>query len=136
MLIGTLLVFPFITLGSYLSWNDYIISIAKAAACKLGFLFRIFYTFTQLLILPYIQGSNSPLSRIWLISLERSLQVLSCSIDAIQWRAITLIEDSTYRRTVSTLYFSHRYQGVCSDEIKSIVPPKTSFAWNTIFSNI
>ena len=42
-----------VTLGSDLSWNDHIISVAKAAACKLGFLFRTkrFFTSAQLLTL-------------------------------------------------------------------------------------
>ena len=42
-----------VTLGSNLSWNDHTILVAKAAACKLVFLFRTkrFFTPTQLLTL-------------------------------------------------------------------------------------
>ena len=42
-----------------------------------------------------------------------------------------------HRRSVSALSLFHRYyHGYCSDEIKSIIPPKASFARNTRFSKI
>ena len=62
-----------VTFGSDLSWNDHIISVAKAAACKLGLSFSDPHSTAYL-----IQGSNSPLSRILLAFVERSLQVFSC----------------------------------------------------------
>ena len=62
-------------------------------------------------------------------------------MDAIQRRAIRRIGDPTltdtldslaHRRSVSAL--SLFYRCFCSDEIKSILPPKASFARNTRFS--
>ena len=59
-----------VTLGSEgadLSWNDHIISVAKAVACKLGFLFRTkrFFTPTQLLTrYLYTRLESAPVSNI------------------------------------------------------------------------
>ena len=59
------------------------------------------------------------------------------TLDAIQRRAIRLIGDPAltdtldslvHRRSVSALSLFYRYyHGFCSDEIKSIIPPKASF---------
>ena len=67
-------------------------------------------------------------------------------LDAIQRRAIRLIGDPAvtdsldslaHRRSVSVLSLFYRYyHGFCSDEIKSIILPKASFARNTRFSKI
>ena len=82
-----------ITLGSDLSLNDHISTTAKAAACKLGHLFRSrrYFTPSQLLTLYMAQirpslEHGSHLSR-W--ASKHSLATL----DAIQKRAIKLIGD-------------------------------------------
>ena len=68
------------------------------------------------------------------------------TLNAIQRRAIRLIGDPTltntfnslsHRRSISALSLFYRYyHGFCSDEIKSIIPPKASFARNTRLSKI
>ena len=135
-----------VTLDSDLSWNDHIISVAKAAACKLGFLFRTkrFFTPTQLLTLykAQIRPCREYCSHLWRAASKHSLNTL----DAILRRAIRLIGDPAltdifdslaHRRFVSVLSLFYRYyHGFCSDEIKSIIPPKASFARNTRFSKI
>ena len=67
------------------------------------------------------------------------------TLDAIQKRAIKLIGDPAltnsldslgHRRTISALSLYYRYyHGVCSVELKSIIPPKALFTRNTRFSN-
>ena len=84
------------------------------------------------------QPSNSHL---WGGASKKSLATL----DAIQKRAIKLIGDLTltnsldflaHRRTISALFLYYRYyHGVCSIELKSIIPPKALFTRNTQFSN-
>ena len=101
-----------VTLGSDLSWNGHISTTAKAAARKLGLLFRSrrYYTPSQLLTLYKAQirpclKYGSPL---WRGASKHSLATL----DAIQNRAIKLIGDPTltnsldslaHRRTISAL---------------------------------
>ena len=47
------------------------------------------------------------------------------------------LDSLALRRSVSALSFFYRYyHGLCCDEIKSIIPPKASFARNTRFSKI
>ena len=135
-----------VTLGSDLSWNDHIISVAKAAGCKLGFLFRTkrFFTPTQLLTLykAQIRPRLEYCCSLWRGASKHSLNTL----DAIQRRAIRLIggpaltdthHSLAHRRSVSALSLFYRYyHGFCFDEIKSIIPPKASFARNTRFSKI
>ena len=67
------------------------------------------------------------------------------TLDAIQKRAIKLIEDPAltisldslaHHRTISALSLYYRYyHGVCSVELKSIIPPKAVFTRNRRFSN-
>ena len=118
----------------------------KAAACKLGFLFRTkrFFTPTQLLTLhkAQIRPCLEYCSHLWRRASKHSLNTL----DAIQRRAIRLIRDPAltdtldslaHHRSVSALSLFYRYyHGFCSDEIKSIIPPKASSARNTRFFNI
>ena len=80
-------------------------------------------------------------SHLWSGASKHSLATL----DAIQKRAIKLIGDTTitnsldslaHRRTISALSRYHRYHhGVCSVELKSIIPPKAVFTRNTRFLN-
>ena len=122
-----------VTLGSDLSWNDHILTIAKAAACKLGLLFRSrrYFTPSSLLTLykAQIRLCLEYGSHLWRGASKHSLATL----DAIQKRAIKLIGDSAltnsldslaHRRTISGLSLYYRYyHGVCSVEPKSIIPP-------------
>ena len=90
--------------------------------------------------LPYT-SSNSSLSRIWLASVEGSLQAWLATLNAIQTNrrcSITSTLDSlVHRRAVSTISVFYRYYyGVCSDQIKSTIPAKASYERNTRFSNI
>ena len=65
------------------------------------------------------------------------------TLDAIQKRAIKLIGDPAltnsldslaHRTTISALSLYYRYyHGVCSVELKSIIPPKAHFTRNTVF---
>ena len=80
-------------------------------------------------------------SHLWRGASKHSLATL----DAIQKRAIKLIGDPTltnsldslaHRRTISALALYYRYyHGVCSVELKSIIPLKALFTRNTRFSN-
>ena len=63
------------------------------------------------------------------------------SLDTIQKRAIRLIDDSAltdslgHRRNVSALSLYKRYyHGRCSDEFKSVIPPKACFVRSTRFA--
>ena len=134
-----------VTLGSDLSWNDHISTTAKAAARKLGLLFRSrrCYTPSQLLMLykAQIRPCLEYGSHLWRGASKHSLATL----DAIQKRAIKLIgepaltnslDSLAHRRTVSALSLYYRYyHGVCSVELKSIIPPNALFTRNTRFSN-
>ena len=92
-----------VILGSDLIWNDHITSLAKAAACKLDFLFRTrrFFTPTQLLTLykaqfrPCLEYG----SHLWRGAFKHSLAML----DAIQKRALTLIGDPALTDALNSL---------------------------------
>ena len=115
------------------------------AAFKLGLLFRFrrYFTPRQLHILykAQIRPCLEYVSHMWRGASKYSLAPL----DAIQKRAIKLIGDPTltnsldslaHRRTTSTLSLYYRYyRGVCSVELKSIIPSKAVFTRNTRFSN-
>ena len=126
-----------VTLGSDLSWNDHISTIAKAAARKLGLDAVILPVNFLYCISPCLEYG----SHLWRGSSKHSLATL----DAIQKRAIKLIGDPAltnsldslaHRRTVSALSLYYRYyHGVCSVELKSIIPPNALFTRNTRFSN-
>ena len=134
-----------VTLGSDLSWNDHISTTAKAAAHKLGLLFRSrrHYTSSQLLTLymAQIRPCLEYGSHLWRGASKHSLATL----DAIQKQAIKLIADLAltnsldslaHRRTISALSLYYRYyHGVYSLELKSIISPKAVFTRNMRFSN-
>ena len=67
-----------VTLGSHLSWNDHITTTAKAAACKLGLLFRSIRYFapSQLLILHHIRLKFVSVSNMALICGEGPPSIL------------------------------------------------------------
>ena len=134
-----------VTLGSDLSWNDHISTTAKAAARKLGLLFRsrCYFAPSSLLTLykTQIRHCLEYGSHLWRGASKHSLATL----DAIQKLAIKLIGDPAltnsldslaHRRTISALSLYYRYyHGFCSVELKSIIPPKALFTRNTQFSN-
>ena len=134
-----------VTLGSDLSWNDHISTTVKVAARKLGLLFksRRYYTPSQLLTLykAQIRPCLEYGSHLWRGASKYSVATLG----AIQKRAIKLIGDPAltnsldslaHRRTTFVLSLYQRYYpGVCSVELKSIIPPKALFTRNTQFSN-
>ena len=82
-----------VTLGSDLSWNDHFTTTAKAAACKLGLLFRSRRYFTPSSLLRLYKAQIRPCleygSHLWRGASKHSLATL----DAIQKRAIKLIGD-------------------------------------------
>ena len=123
-----------VTLGSALSWNDHITTTAKAAACKLGLLFRSRRYFTPSSLLTLYKAQIRPCleyaSHLWRGPSKHSLATL----DAIQKRAIKLIGDPAltnsldslaHRRTISALSLYYRYyHGVCSVERNQLPPLK------------
>ena len=101
-----------IALGSDLSWNDHITSVAKPAACKLGFLFRTKRFFTPTLLPTLYPAQIRPCleycAHLWRGASKHSLTTL----DVIQRRAIRLIGDPAltdsldsiaHRKTISAL---------------------------------
>ena len=89
----------------------------------------------------YIRPCLKYVSHLWRGASKYSLVIL----DTIQKRAIRLIDDSsltdsldslTHRRNVSALSLYYRfYHGMCSDELKSIIPPEACFARSTRFAD-
>ena len=76
-----------VTLGSDLSWNDYFISVAKAAACKHGFLFRTKRFFTPTQLLPLYKAPIRPCleycSHLWRGASKHSFNTyLGCNPEA------------------------------------------------------
>ena len=132
-----------VTLGSDLSWNDHISTTAKAAACKLGLVFRARRYFNPSSLLTLYKAQILPCieydSHLRGVASKHSLATL----DEIQKRAIKLIGDPTltnshdslaHQRTNSALSLYYRYYHVvCSVEKKSIIPPKALFTKNTRF---
>ena len=118
--------------ASDLSRNEHIFSVAKSAARKIGFLFRSnrFFTPLHLLTLNKAHTTIRPCleygSHLW----RGASKYFLATMDAIQNRAVRLIDDSslTYsldsladRRNVSALFLFYRYyHGRCSDELKSV----------------
>ena len=47
-----------------------------------------------------------------------------------------MVKSSEWPHQNVSIYFYRHYHGVCFDEIKSTIPPKASFARNTLFSKI
>ena len=122
-----------VTLGSDHSWSDPISTTAKAAARKLGLLFRSRRYFTPSQLLTLYKAQIRPCleygSHLWRGASKHSLATL----DAIQKRSIKLIGDPAltntldslaHHRAISALSLYYRYyHGVCSVNLKSIIPP-------------
>lgn len=130
-----------VTISSDLSWNNHISSIAKSAARKLGFLFRSRQYFSPQQLLTLYKAQIRPCleygCHLWRGASQHALS----SLDAIQKRAVRLIDDESltaslqsldHRRRVSALTLFYRYyHGRCSAELKSIIPPKATFVRGT-----
>ena len=101
--------------------------------------------FTPLHLLALYKAQIRPCleygSHLWSGASKYSLATL----DTIQKRAIRLIYDSAltdsldslaHRRNISALSLYYRYyHGGCSDELKSVIPPKACFARSRRFAN-
>ena len=121
-----------ISLSSNLTWKPHIISIAKHASQKLGFLSRArgYFSPSQLLTLykSQIRPSLEYCSHVWGGTPKSSLNLL----DRVQSKAIRLISNPnltnslqslSHRRLVADLSIFYRYfHGHCSQEIKNIIP--------------
>ena len=116
-----------------LEWRRHITSIAAAAAKKLGFLYRAKRYFSSdnlyTLYVSQIRPGLEYCSHIWGAASPTTLGIL----DSIQRRAFRLIDDPvaanrlpslSHRRTVGDLSLFYRYfNGFCSEELSTIVPP-------------
>ena len=134
-----------VSVASDLSWNEHICSVTKSEARKIGFLFRSKRFFTPLnlstLYKAQIRACREYGLHLWRRAPKHSLATL----DAIQKRAVRLIENSTltdsldslaHRRNVSALSLFYRYyHSRWSDELKSVIHSKACFASSTRFSD-
>ena len=121
-----------ISVSSNLTWKPHIISIAKHASQKLGFLSRArsYFSPSQLLTIykSQIRPSLEYCSHVWGGAPKSSLHFL----DRVQSKAIRLINNPnltnslqslSHRRLVADLSIFYRYfHGHCSQEIKNIIP--------------
>ena len=121
-----------ISVSSNLTWKPHIISIAKHASQKLGFLSRArsYFSPSQLLTIykSQIRPSLEYCSHVWGGAPKSSLHLL----DRVQSKAIRLINNPnltnslqslSHRRLVADLSIFYRYfHGHCSQEIKNIIP--------------
>ena len=134
-----------VSVASDLSWNEHISSVAKSATRKIGFLFRSKRFFTPLHLLTLYNAQIRPCleygSHLW----RRASKYSLANLDTIQKRAVRLIDDYAltdsldslaHRRNVSALSIFYRYyHGLCSDELKSVIPPKACFAHSMRFAD-
>ena len=119
-----------ISVSSNLTWKPHIISIAKHASQKLGFLSRARGYFSPQLLTIYksqIRPSLEYCSNVWGGAPKSSLNLL----DRVQSKAIRLINNpnlinslqSFSHRLVADLSIFYRYfHRHCSQEIKNIIP--------------
>ena len=116
-----------------MNWHQHVTDIAKAASQKLSFLFRDRQYFSSSNLFTLYKAQIRPCleycSHIWGAAPPTTLKIL----DSIQRRSIRLINDPTltatlpilaHRLAVGDLSLFYRYfNGRCSEELKSIVPP-------------
>ena len=121
-----------VTITNNHNWHSHVSSIAKSAACKLGFLFRSKNYFSAENLLTLYKSQIRPCleycSNVWGAAPKTTLAML----DSIQRRAIRLIGNENLtaslpplqlRRDVGDLALFYRYfNGRCSDEIAGIIP--------------
>ncbi|CAH2012486.1 unnamed protein product [Acanthoscelides obtectus] len=117
-----------------LIWHEHISSIAAAAGKKQGYLFRAKKYFSPHDLLTLYKAQIKPsleyCSHIWGAAAPTTLSML----DAVQRRAVRLIDDSSltdslgtlsHRRAVGDLALFYRYtNGLCSSELSSMMPPR------------
>lgn len=122
-------------------WADHVFGVAKDASKCLGFLKRCkkYFTPSDLLIIytTYIRPRMEYNSHIWAGAPKSSLELL----DRIQKRAKVLIGDNSitstlapleHRRNVGCVTLFYRYfNGMCSSEIRELVPNIKIFARST-----
>lgn len=128
-------------LSHSLIWHDHIESIAKKAACRLGFLRRSKQYFSSsnlsLIYKAFIRPILEYNSHIWAGASASSKNI----IDSIQRRAFRIIHDESiinsyqtleHRRSVAVLSLFYRYfHGDCSTEIFNIIPNLATFNYST-----
>jgi hypothetical protein len=130
-----------LTISNNLDWKPHIANISRAAACKLGFLFRARRYFTPLQLLTLYKSQVRPLldycSHVWGGAPSSHLFTL----DRLQAKALRLVDDPQltsslhslhHRRCVSSLSLFYRYYfSHCSLELSSIIPLPKSYSRNT-----
>lgn len=126
-----------ITLGSDLIWQDHILSSAKKAACRLGFLRRSKKYFNSENIILMYKSFIRPIleynSHIW-AGAPSSSKII---VDRIQTRAFRIVSNDSlcttvdsleHRRNVGALGLFYRYFNKdCSSELCNIIPAVATF---------
>ena len=104
-----------VSVASDLPWNEHISSVAKSAARKIGFLFRSrrFLTSRELLTLYKAQ------IRPCLIFRSQLWREASKHFSCYPWCNSEKIDDQTHTDSL----FYRFYHGMCSGELKSVIPP-------------
>ena len=126
-----------------LKWNEYIREVAKVAGKMVGSLFRSRKYLTPASMLYLYKSQIRPLMEycchIWGGAAQTSL---SC-LDRVQRRLRYLVGDElfstlpplSHRRDVASLSLFYRYyNGKCSKELHSLIPPKKEFGRETRLS--
>ena len=127
-----------------LKWNSYILSVAKEAGKMVGSFFRTRKYLTPAAILYLYKSQIRPrmeyCCHIWSGASKTSLS----SLDKVQRRLRRLIGDDlfstlqplSHRRNVASLSLFYRYyNGKCSEELRSMVPPCKTFGRSTRYSS-
>ena len=133
-----------LTLSSNLSWNEYIKSIAKQAAKKVGSLFRARSYLSRETILYLYKSLIRPCMEycchVWAGASSDALSLL----DRIQKRICNIVgpdlasclQPLSIRRDVASLSLLYKYfHGRCSSELSSLVPPLKVFNRRTRLSS-
>jgi len=125
-----------LTLTNTFSWNQYIEDIARAAARKVGSLYRARGYLTEESIFYLYKATIRPCMEycchIWAGASRESLNLL----DRIQKRISTIVgpifssrlQSLSHRRNVSSLSLFYKYfHGHCSNELSLLMPPLKTF---------
>ena len=129
-----------LTFTGNMNWNRYIESIAKAAAKKVGSLYRARKLLTPESILYLYKATIRPCMEycchIWAGASAACLSLL----DRVQKRVANLIgpelssklQPLSHRRNVASLCLFYKYfNGGCSDELQALVPPRRDYPRQT-----
>ena len=132
-----------LTFSNDFSWNNYIESIAKSAAMKVGSLYRAQNFLSPESILYLYKATIRPCieycCHIWAGDSADCLSLL----DRIQRRITNIVgpdlsskfQSLSHRRNVASLSLFYKYfHGSCSDELKSLTPTLKSFNRVTRYS--